>query len=174
MAMKQEIRNDWTVEEVREIYNTPVLELIVRAANVHKQYQATGEVQVCTLLSVKTGGCPEDCSYCPQAARYNTGVEAHKLMKYEEVVDKALIAKNAGSTRFCMGAAWRDVRDGRDFDNVIDMVKGVNALGLEVCCTLGMLTSTIAISSLPAPIRTVSAHWTMWRKRVSASAAVVS
>jgi biotin synthase len=96
------------------------------------------------LLSVKTGGCPEDCSYCPQAARYNTGVDAHKLMKYEEVVDKALIAKNAGSTRFCMGAAWRDVRDGRDFDNVIDMVKGVNALGLEVCCTLGMLTETQA------------------------------
>jgi biotin synthase len=144
MAMKQEIRNDWTVEEVREIYNTPVLQLIVRAANVHKQYQSTGEVQVCTLLSVKTGGCPEDCSYCPQAARYNTGVEAHKLMKYEEVVDKALIAKNAGSTRFCMGAAWRDVRDGRDFDNVIDMVKGVNALGLEVCCTLGMLTEAQA------------------------------
>ena len=138
--MSNEVRNDWTFEEVKEIYHSPVLELMVRAANVHKEYQATAEVQVCTLLSVKTGGCEEDCAYCPQAARYNTGVEAHKLMSYGEVIDKALIAKNAGSTRFCMGAAWRNVREGRDFDRVIDMVKGVNALGLEVCCTLGMLT----------------------------------
>ncbi|MFN8276280.1 MAG: biotin synthase BioB [Chitinophagales bacterium] len=138
--MGNNIRNNWTIDEVAAIYNKPVLELIIEAAAVHKQYQSTGEVQVCTLLSVKTGGCPEDCSYCPQAARYNTGVEAHRLMKYEEVIDKALIAKNSGSTRFCMGAAWRNVREGRDFDQVIDMVKGVNALGLEVCCTLGMLT----------------------------------
>jgi len=138
--MNTDIRNNWTLEEIREIYNSPVLELIHRAATIHKQHQATGEVQVCTLLSVKTGGCSEDCSYCPQAARYHTGVEAQKLMKYEEVVDKALDAKNAGSTRFCMGAAWRNVRDNSDFDKVIDMVKGVNALGLEVCCTLGMLT----------------------------------
>jgi biotin synthase len=122
------------------IYNQPVLELIFKGATVHKKYQATGEVQVCTLLSVKTGGCSEDCGYCPQAARYNTGVDAHKLMTYEEVIDKALNAKNGGSTRFCMGAAWRSVRDNSDFDKVIDMVKGVNALGLEVCCTLGMLT----------------------------------
>jgi biotin synthase len=134
------IRNDWTLDEIKEIYFSPVLELIVRAANVHKQHQATGEVQVCTLLSVKTGGCSEDCAYCPQAARYNTGVDAHKLMNYEEVIGKALDAKNGGSTRFCMGAAWRNVRDNSDFDKVIDMVKGVNALGLEVCCTLGMLT----------------------------------
>lgn len=134
------IKNDWTLDEIKEIYFSPVLELIVRAANVHKQYQATAEVQVCTLLSVKTGGCSEDCAYCPQAARYNTGVEAHKLMNYEDVIGKALDAKNGGSTRFCMGAAWRNVRDNSDFDKVIDMVKGVNALGLEVCCTLGMLT----------------------------------
>lgn len=134
------IRNDWTLDEIKEIYFSPVLELIVRAANIHKQHQATGEVQVCTLLSVKTGGCSEDCAYCPQAARYNTGVDAHKLMNYEEVIGKALDAKNGGSTRFCMGAAWRNVRDNSDFDKVIDMVKGVNALGLEVCCTLGMLT----------------------------------
>jgi biotin synthase len=143
--MGQKVRNDWTFEEVKEIYHSPVLELIVRAANVHKEYQATAEVQVCTLLSVKTGGCSEDCAYCPQAARYNTGVEAQKLMGYGEVIDKALIAKNAGSTRFCMGAAWRNVREGRDFDRVIDMVKGVNALGLEVCCTLGMLTEDQAL-----------------------------
>lgn len=134
------IRNDWTIEEIKEIYFSPVLELILRGAQTHKQYQATGEVQVCTLLSVKTGGCSEDCAYCPQAARYNTGVEAHKVMKYEDVIGKALDAKNGGSTRFCMGAAWRNVRDNSDFDKVIDMVKGVNALGLEVCCTLGMLT----------------------------------
>jgi biotin synthase len=143
--MKHQEKNDWTFEEVKEIYHSPVLELIVRAATVHKEYQATAEVQVCTLLSVKTGGCSEDCAYCPQAARYNTGVEAQKLMGYEEVIDKALIAKNAGSTRFCMGAAWRNVREGRDFDRVIDMVKGVNALGLEVCCTLGMLTEDQAV-----------------------------
>jgi biotin synthase len=134
------IRNDYTIEEVKQIYHSPLMELMYRASQVHQQYQATGEVQVCTLLSVKTGGCSEDCAYCPQAARYNTGVQAHKLMQYEEVIDKALTAKNAGSTRFCMGAAWRNVRDNSDFDKVIDMVKGVNALGLEVCCTLGMLT----------------------------------
>ena len=138
--MNTEIRNDWTLEEIKAIYEQPVLELIFKAATIHKKYQATGEVQVCTLLSVKTGGCSEDCSYCPQAARYDTGVEAHKLMTYEEVIDKALNAKNGGSTRFCMGAAWRSVRDNSDFDKVIGMVKGVNALGLEVCCTLGMLT----------------------------------
>lgn len=134
------IRNNWTIEEIRSIYYKPVLELIHQASTIHNQYNTTGEVQVCTLLSVKTGGCSEDCSYCPQAARYNTGVEAHKLMSYEDVVNKALDAKNGGSTRFCMGAAWRNVRDNSDFDKVIDMVKGVNAVGLEVCCTLGMLT----------------------------------
>ncbi len=139
------IRNNWTLDEIRDIYNSPILELIFKASSVHHQYNATGEVQVCTLLSVKTGGCSEDCSYCPQAARYNTGVEAHKLMSYEEVVNKALDAKNGGSTRFCMGAAWRNVRDNSDFDKVIDMVKGVNAVGLEVCCTLGMLTEEQAL-----------------------------
>lgn len=143
--MKADIRNDWTLEEIREIYNTPILELIYKGASVQKKYQATGEVQVCTLLSVKTGGCPEDCSYCPQAARYDTDVEAQKLMSYEEVVEKALDAKDAGSTRFCMGAAWRNVRDNSDFDKVIEMVRGVNTMGLEVCCTLGMLTEDQAV-----------------------------
>ena len=143
--MSQDIRNNWTLEEIRDIYHSPVLQLIVRGAEVHKQYQTTGEVQVCTLLSVKTGGCSEDCAYCPQAARYNTGVNAHKVMAYEDVIGKALDAKNEGSTRFCMGAAWRNVKDNSDFDKVIDMVKGVNALGLEVCCTLGMLTEDQAV-----------------------------
>lgn len=143
--MSQDIRNNWTLEEIRDIYHSPVLQLIVRGAEVHKKYQTTGEVQVCTLLSVKTGGCSEDCAYCPQAARYNTGVNAHKVMAYEDVIGKALDAKNEGSTRFCMGAAWRNVKDNSDFDKVIDMVKGVNALGLEVCCTLGMLTEDQAV-----------------------------
>lgn len=134
------IRNNWTREEISEIYNTPVLELIYRAATVHREHHEAGEVQVCTLLSVKTGGCPEDCSYCPQAARYHTNVKVHKLMEVDEVLDKAKEALDSGSTRFCMGAAWREVRDNRDFDKVLDMVKGVNAMGLEVCCTLGMLT----------------------------------
>ncbi|TPE44415.1 biotin synthase BioB [Pontibacter mangrovi] len=133
------LRNDWSLEEIEAIYNKPVLELIVEAANVHKQYQATGEVQVCTLLSVKTGGCPEDCSYCPQAARYHTDVDVHKLLSQEQVLTAAQRAKEGGSTRFCMGAAWREVRDNRDFDKVLDMVKGVNEMGLEVCCTLGMV-----------------------------------
>jgi biotin synthase len=133
-------RNDWTREEITEIYNTPLLELIYRAATVHREHQDTAEVQVCTLLSIKTGGCPEDCAYCPQAARYNTGVDVHALMKTEEVLNYAQKAKEAGSTRFCMGAAWREVRDNRDFDRVIEMVKGVNELGMEVCCTMGMLT----------------------------------
>ncbi|NIK74332.1 biotin synthase [Thermonema lapsum] len=134
------IRNDWTLEEVREIYQTPIMELIYRAATVHRQYHDPNEVQVCTLLSIKTGGCPEDCAYCPQAARYHTGVEVHKLLDVETVLKKALEAKEAGSTRFCMGAAWREVRNNRDFDKVLEMVKGVANLGLEVCCTLGMLT----------------------------------
>ncbi|MBT1711601.1 biotin synthase BioB [Fulvivirgaceae bacterium PWU5] len=134
------IRNNWTREEIAAIYNKPVLDLMYEAATVHRQYHQAGEVQVCTLLSVKTGGCPEDCAYCPQAARYNTSVQAHKLMEVGEVLQKAVEAKESGSTRFCMGAAWREVRDNRDFDKVIEMVKGVNTLGLEVCCTLGMLT----------------------------------
>jgi biotin synthase len=134
------IRNNWTREEIAAIYNKPVLDLMYEAATVHRQYHQAGEVQVCTLLSVKTGGCPEDCAYCPQAARYNTSVKAHKMMEVGEVLQKAVEAKESGSTRFCMGAAWREVRDNRDFDKVIEMVKGVNTLGLEVCCTLGMLT----------------------------------
>jgi len=138
--MQHDIRNDWTLSEISEIYNSPVLDLVYRASTIHRQYNDTGEVQVCTLLSIKTGGCSEDCAYCPQAARYNTGVEVHALMKKEEVLQYAQKAKDAGSTRFCMGAAWREVRDNRDFDKVIEMVQGVNEMGMEVCCTLGMLT----------------------------------
>src|SRR6478735_9719974 len=135
-----EIRNNWTREEIAAIYNSPVMELMYKAATVHREFNDASEVQVCTLLSIKTGGCPEDCSYCPQAARYHTDVKVQKLMEVNEVLMAALNAKEAGSTRFCMGAAWREVRDNKDFDKVLDMVKGVNGMGMEVCCTLGMLS----------------------------------
>jgi len=141
----QPLRNDWTNSEIEDIYRTPLLELIYRAAGVHRAYNDPQEVQVCTLLSVKTGGCPEDCAYCPQAARYHTEVEAHKLLDVEEVIKYAESAKENGSTRFCMGAAWREVRDNRDFEKVLKMVRGVSNLGLEVCCTMGMLTEEQAI-----------------------------
>ena len=138
------MKTNWSKEEIAEIYNTPLLELIYKAATVHREYQDTAEVQVCTLLSIKTGGCPEDCAYCPQAARYNTGLDVQALMKKEEVLAYAKKAQEAGSTRFCMGAAWREVRDNKDFDCVLAMVKGVNELGMEVCCTMGMLTESQA------------------------------
>lgn len=140
LKIMTEIRNNWTIEEISEIYNSPILDLMYRAATVHREYNDPQEVQVCTLLSVKTGGCPEDCGYCPQAARYHTDIKVQKLMDVEEVLDSAREAKQNGSTRFCMGAAWREVRDNRDFDKVLDMVKGVSQLDMEVCCTLGMLT----------------------------------
>ena len=142
--MQQEIRRDWAIKEIQDLYNQPLLELVYRAATVHRKYNDTAEVQVCTLLSIKTGGCSEDCSYCPQAARYSTGIDVHALMKKEAVLEYAQKAKDAGSTRFCMGAAWRQVRDNKDFDHVLDMVRGVNELGMEVCCTLGMLTESQA------------------------------
>ena len=138
--MPTEIRHNWTNEEISEIYNTPLMELIYRAATVHREYHETGEVQVCTLLSIKTGGCSEDCSYCPQSARYNTGINSEKLMPKEMILAAAERAKEAGSTRFCMGAAWRSARQNKDFDEVLDVVSGVADLGLEVCATLGMLT----------------------------------
>ena len=134
------IKNTWSREEIFAIYNRPFLDLVYDAATVHRQHHDPQEVQVCTLLSIKTGGCPEDCAYCPQAARYHTDVKVHKLLEVNEVLGKAREAKDAGSTRFCMGAAWREVRDNRDFDKVLDMVKGVNQMGMEVCCTLGMLS----------------------------------
>ena len=139
-----QIRNDWTKKEIAEIYNTPLLELIYKASVIHHEYQETGEVQVCTLLSIKTGACTEDCSYCSQSIRNHTGLKVEALMKKEEVLASAKKAKDAGSTRFCMGAAWREVRDNRDFDRVLEMVKGVNEMGMEVCCTLGMITESQA------------------------------
>ena len=140
LEVQTEIRTDWSRDEILKIYNMPVLDLIHQAGIVHRTHHDPQEVQVCTLLSIKTGGCPEDCAYCPQAARYNTDVEVEKLLPTEQVLAAAADAKASGSTRFCMGAAWREVRDNRDFDRVLDMVKGVCNMGMEVCCTLGMLT----------------------------------
>jgi len=130
----------WTKEEIREVYDTPLLELVFKAANVHREHHDPTEVQMSSLLSIKTGGCVEDCAYCPQAARYHTDVDVHKLMEVDQVVDSAKKAKAGGSSRVCLGAAWRNVRDNRDFDNVLEMVRKVNAMDMEVCCTLGMLT----------------------------------
>ncbi len=137
--MKYEVRNNWTREEIAEIYNKPLLELVFEAATVHRQNFDPSEVQMSTLLSIKTGGCPEDCGYCPQAARYHTGVKGTPLLKEDEIVSKALEAKANGSSRFCMGAAWREVKDNAHFDRVVNVVKTITDMNMEVCCTLGML-----------------------------------
>lgn len=139
-----EIRHNWSEAEILEIYNMPLLDLIYKAQTIHREFNDASEVQVSSLLSIKTGGCSEDCGYCPQAARYSTGLKVQKLMSVDEVMDAADKAKEGGASRLCMGAAWREVRDNRDFDRVLEMVKGVNEKGLEVCCTLGMLTESQA------------------------------
>jgi biotin synthase len=133
-------RHDWTRTEVAEIYRTALPELIFRAQTVHRQIHAPDRVQTCQLISIKTGGCPEDCGYCPQSAHYDTDVERQGLLDPEHVVGVAKTAAERGVTRFCMGAAWRQAPEGREFENVLQMVRGVSALGMEVCCTLGMLT----------------------------------
>jgi biotin synthase len=143
--MSAVLRHDWTRDEVRALFELPFNELVFRAASVHRGHFDPNQVQVSTLLSVKTGGCPEDCAYCPQAARYDTGLKAHKLMSTEEVLEKAQAAKAAGATRFCMGAAWRAPKD-RDVEKVADMVRAVKALGMETCATLGMLSETQALA----------------------------
>lgn len=136
---KNTLRHDWSATDLRTIHNQPITELLFQAQTVHRQYHDPTQVQMCTLLSIKTGGCPEDCSYCPQSVHYDTGVDGEALMDVDAVLDAARHAKEGGSARFCMGAAWREVKDGAQFDRVLDMVRGVRALGLEVCCTLGML-----------------------------------
>jgi biotin synthase len=132
-------RHDWSRPEVRALFDLPFPELMFRAQSVHRENFDPSEVQISTLLSIKTGGCPEDCAYCPQSARYDTGVPAEKLLATEAVLAEARAAKSAGASRFCMGAAWRSPKD-RDLDAVCAMVEGVKALGLETCATLGMLT----------------------------------
>jgi len=139
-----DIRHDWTKEEILEIYNRPLIDLIYEAAKVHREHNDPKEVQVSTLLSIKTGGCPEDCAYCPQAARYHTDIEKNDLLTVAQVKKAAEDAKSAGSSRLCMGAAWRNVKDNDEFDQVLDMVKTVYDLDMEVCCTLGMVTENQA------------------------------
>lgn len=133
-------RFDWTVDEISDIYHTPLLELIYRAASVHREFHDAREVQVCSLLSIKTGGCSEDCTYCSQSAHHDTGVKPTGLISSEEILQAASNAKENGATRFCMGAAWRQARSGGDFERVLEIVRSVRKLDLEVCCTLGMLT----------------------------------
>ncbi|HEY8352119.1 MAG TPA: biotin synthase BioB, partial [Sphingomonadales bacterium] len=142
-ASSDEFRHDWTREEVEALFALPFSDLLFQAQTVHRRHFDANKVQLSQLLSIKTGGCPEDCKYCPQSARYDTGVKAEKLMEIEAVIEAAKAAKEAGATRFCMGAAWRSPKD-RDLDKVCAMVEGVKALGLETCVTLGMLEETQA------------------------------
>ncbi len=137
---KDLIRHDWSDEEIEAIYNLPLPDLLFQAQLEHRRYHDPHKVQLCTLLSIKTGGCPEDCAYCPQSAYYKSGVNSQALLDTEEVVEAARQARDHGSTRFCMGAAWREVRQGPEFERVLEMVRQIRELGLEVCCTLGMLT----------------------------------
>ncbi len=139
-----EVRHNWTKEEILEIYNKPLMELLYEAATIHRQQHNPNEIQVSTLLSIKTGGCSEDCGYCPQAARYHTNIEGNDLMSVAQVKAQALRAKSSGSSRVCMGAAWRNVKDGPEFDEVLEMVRTINKLDMEVCCTLGMVTENQA------------------------------
>jgi biotin synthase len=137
------VRNDWTRAEIRALFDLPFPELMFEAQRIHRANFDPREVQISTLLSIKTGGCPEDCAYCPQSAKYDTGVDAEKLMPLDAVLVEARAAKAGGASRFCMGAAWRNPKD-RDLDRVCDMVAGVRQLGLETCATLGMLTASQA------------------------------
>ena len=139
-----EMRHNWTREEIHKIYSLPLPELIFQAQLAHREFHRPEEVQLCRLLSIKTGGCPEDCAYCSQSAHYDAGVARQSLMDPAEVLIAARRARDEGATRFCMGAAWRELKDGKDFDRVLEMVRGVAALKLEVCCTLGMLTESQA------------------------------
>src|ERR1051325_3602188 len=139
------MRTDWTRQEVAALYHQPLTDLLLEAQTKHREYHAANEVQMCRLLSIKTGGCPEDCAYCPQSAHYPAGVQREPLMSREEVLPAALRAKAEGATRFCMGAAWRQAPDGREFDSVLETVRAVAELGMEVCCTLGMLTQRQAL-----------------------------
>jgi len=140
-AIENKLRNDWQVEEIDGLFNLPFNDLLFHAQQVHRHYFDPNQVQVSTLLSIKTGKCPEDCGYCPQSIRYDTGLEVEPLMPLDEVIESAKAAKANGSSRFCMGAAWRSPKD-RDLDPVIEMVKAVKDLGLETCLTLGMLTAS--------------------------------
>ncbi len=142
---REDIKSSYTLEEVSELYNRPLLDLVYEAASVHRKNHTANEMQMCTLLSIKTGGCTEDCGYCSQSVHNDAELEKEILLKTDDVLEQARKAKESGSTRFCMGAAWPKVLDGRAFDRVCDMVKGVSDMGMEACCTLGMLTEEQAI-----------------------------
>lgn len=137
--MEKFIRNDWTLPELLDLHHLPLLQLISRAHFIHAQFHAMGDIQICTLISVKTGGCIEDCAYCAQSSHYRTSVKPQPMMTYEEVLNAAKKAKERGATRICLGAAWREVREGHSFEEILRMIKAINVLGIEVCCTLGML-----------------------------------
>ena len=138
------IRHDWTRDEIRAIHDSPLLDLVFRAATVHREHHDAREMQVCKLISIKTGACPEDCAYCAQSSRYETEITPQALLQKETVMEIAQRAKENGVSRVCMGAAWREVKDGPQFDRVVDMVRDVTGMGIEVCCTLGMLTESQA------------------------------
>ena len=138
------LRHDWSLEEIEAIYTLPFTDLVLRAQLVHREWHRPNEVQGCVLLNIKSGGCPEDCAYCPQSAHYETEVGREKMLNVEQALEAASQARAQGATRFCMGAAWRDIPNGEPFDRVLAMVRGVRDLGLEACCTLGMLTDTQA------------------------------
>jgi biotin synthase len=142
--MQQPIRHDWTKEEIRTLYDKGLLDLVFTAGTVHRQYHEPTEIQVCKLISIKTGACPEDCAYCAQSSRYQTDVSPTGLMDKCEVLETAARAKASGASRVCLGAAWRSVKDNDQFDRVLEMVRSVTEMGLEVCCTLGMLTESQA------------------------------
>src|SRR5256885_13940101 len=135
-----ETRHDWTISDIESIYTAPLLDLLLRAQLVHRERHRPNQVQGCVLLNVKSGGCPEDCAYCPQSAHYRTAADRYDLMSVDEALTAARKAREQGATRFCMGAAWRDAAEGEEFERVLKMVRGVRALGMEACCTLGMLT----------------------------------
>jgi len=139
------MRTNWSREEVSALYHQPLLDLLFEAQRVHREFHPANQVQMCRLLSIKTGGCPEDCGYCPQSAHHSTGVEKRQLMNKDEILEAAWRAKNEGATRFCLGAAWRQAPQGQEFDSVLESVQAVAQLDIEVCCTLGMLTEQQAI-----------------------------
>jgi biotin synthase len=142
--MTDTIRHDWTRAEIRTIHHLPLLDLVYQAATVHRRHHDAREMQVCKLISIKTGACPEDCAYCSQSSRYETDITPQSLLKKEAVMEIAQRAKANGVSRVCMGAAWREVKDGPQFDRVVDMVRDVTDMGMEVCCTLGMLSESQA------------------------------
>src|SRR5882672_117069 len=142
--MTDTVRHDWSRAEIRAIHDSPLLDLVYRAATVYRAHHNSREMQVCKLISIKTGACPEDCSYCAQSSRYETDITPQALLKKESVMEIAARAKASGVSRVCMGAAWREVKDGPQFDRVVDMVRSVTDMGMEVCCTLGMLSESQA------------------------------